>query len=260
MDGTMSGQLIVEWPETGVCLLRMNRPRVYNALNRELVDEMRAAVARIWDAGGRVMVLAASSPGFCSGADLKQRRTMSDAEKYAHNRAINALANEIAALPIPTIAAINGVAMGGGCELALACDMRYASSDAVIGLTEARIGAIPGAGGTQRLPRLIGASRALELMFSGDSVEASRAAALGLVNHVTDPDELEGRVLSFAVGLARRARRTASLLKDVVYNGLDRSLAGGLELEGDAIVEILASDDYQEGLAAFAARREPKFS
>jgi enoyl-CoA hydratase/carnithine racemase len=252
--------LIEERHEPGICVIRMNRPQVYNALSREMVGQMRAAVARLWTTGGRVMVLAASKPGFCAGADLKERRTMSDEEKYSHNRTINALANEVAGLPLPTIAAINGVAMGGGCELALACDIRFASSDAAIGLTEAKFGALPGAGGSQRLPRLIGSARALELMFSGEPVTAHKAAEIGLLNEVTEPEELENRVLKLASVLAARSRQTAGLLKRVVYEGLDRSLAEGLELERAAIVEVLASADYKEGLAAFAERRQPKFS
>jgi enoyl-CoA hydratase/carnithine racemase len=254
------GELLKESALPGVCVLRMNRPHAYNALSRELVDRMRAEVALLWDAGVRVLVLAAATPGFCSGADLKQRKVMSREERFAHNRAINALANEIAALPIPTVAAINGVAMGGGCELALACDIRFASTDAIIGLTEARIGAMPGAGGTQRLTRLIGTARALEMMYSGEPVSAAKAAEMGLVNQVAEPAELEGRVIAFCSQLATRSRGTARLLKKAVYDGVDLSLAEGLELERDAIVEVLSSDDYQEGLAAFAERRPPNFS
>jgi enoyl-CoA hydratase/carnithine racemase len=255
-----SGVLLKESPVSGVCVLRMNRPKVYNALNQELVVALRAEISRVWDAGVRVMVLTASEPGFCSGADLKQRKTMSPEERFAHNREINALANEIAALPLPTVAAINGVAMGGGCELALACDIRFASDAATIGLTEARIGAMPGAGGTQRLSRLVGTARALEMMYSGEPVSAARAAEIGLVNHVVGAAELESRVMSFCGQLASRSRDTARLLKRAVYVGIDLSLAEGLELEREAIVKVLASEDYQEGLAAFAERRVPNFS
>jgi enoyl-CoA hydratase/carnithine racemase len=259
MQPSKSNDLSIQWIDPGICVLKLNRPRAYNALSRELVDHLRAAVAGIWSSGGRVLVLTASEPGFCSGADLKQRRSMSDDDKYAHNRAINALADEIVALPVPTIAAINGVAMGGGCELALACDIRIASRNAVIGLTEARIGAMPGAGGSQRLPRLVGPARALELMFSGEPVSASRAAEIGLVNDVAEPDELENRTLQLARCFASRSRGTASLLKKVVYDGLDRPLREGLELERIAIVKVLTSNDYKEGLAAFAEKRSPRF-
>jgi enoyl-CoA hydratase/carnithine racemase len=158
------------------------------------------------------------------------------------------------------VAAVNGVAMGGGCELALACDIRFASDDASIGLTEARIGAMPGAGGTQRLSRLVGTARALEMMFSGEPVGAARAADIGLVNHVVAAADLDRRVMSFCSQMASRSRDTARLLKKAVYDGIDLSLAEGLELERDAIVKILASEDYQEGLAAFSERRAPNFS
>jgi enoyl-CoA hydratase/carnithine racemase len=259
MHTSASDILLEQWVDPGICILKLNRPRAYNALSRELVDNLRASVASIWNAGGRVLVLAASEPGYCSGADLKQRLTMSDEEKYAHNRAISALADEVSALPLPTIASINGVAMGGGCELALACDIRIASRNAVIGLTEARIGAMPGAGGSQRLPRLIGTARALELMFSGEPVSAARAAEIGLVNDVTEPNELENRTLQLARSIASRSRETASLLKRTVYDGVDRPLREGLELERVAIVKVLTSDDYKEGLAAFAEKRSPRF-
>ena len=126
-SGAMTEQLIVEWPSETVCVLRLNRPEAYNALSRALTEALRAAVAGLPASAARVMVLAADGPGFCAGADLKERKGMSDAEKYAHNRAINALANEIAALPIPTVAALQGTALGGGLEIALACDLRFAA-------------------------------------------------------------------------------------------------------------------------------------
>jgi enoyl-CoA hydratase/carnithine racemase len=259
MDSVMSDQLIQEAPSDYIRVLRLNRPDRYNALSRELVTSLRAAVKSLAGTKVKVLVLAASRPGFCAGADLKERKVMTTEEKYAHNRAISALADEIAAAPIPTIAAINGLALGGGCELALACDMRFAACDASIGLTEARIGAMPGAGGSQRLPRLIGSARALEMMFSGEPITAAKALEWGLVNGLVDSKELDQYTLSFAQLLESRSRLAAGLLKKVVYQGLDSSLAEGLELERLAIVEVLASDDYTEGLTAFAERRQPKF-
>jgi len=260
MEQTKPDELLIERLPDGICLLRLNRPQAYNALSRELVTQLRAAVASVAQDTTRVLLLAATQPGFCAGADLKQRKVMSDEEKYVHNRAINALANEIAALPMPTIAVINGVAMGGGCEIALACDMRLAAHEAKIGLTEARMGAMPGAGGSQRLPRLIGTARALELMMTGDVVEAARAAELGLVNAVYDGADLEAQALAVAAKLTSRSRRATALLKDAVYRGMEMPLADALELERKAVVEILASDDYKEGLAAFAEKRPPRFS
>lgn len=256
----MTHELIVEWPTEKVCVLRLNRPEAFNALSRSLTDALRAAVAALPDTDARVVVLAANGRGFCAGADLKERKTMSDAEKYAHNRAINGLANEIAALPIPTIVAIQGTALGGGMEISLACDLRFAAAGVEVGLTEARVGAIPGAGGTQRLPRLIGTARALEMMLTGEPITAERAADWGLVNAVVAPEALMDRVLGVASVVASRSRRAGALLKDAVYRGVERPVRDGLEIEREAVVEILASDDYREGLAAFAERRQPVFS
>ncbi len=254
-----SPDLLVEWPDPTICVLRLNRPERYNALSRALVDRLREVVAGLAGSAARAVVLAGTGRGFCAGADLKERRGMSVDEKYAHNRAISSLADELAALPLPTIAAINGSAFGGGCELALACDIRFAADSASIGLTEARLGAMPGAGGSQRLPRLIGSARALEMMFSGEPITAGQAASWGLVNTLVQSDELDEYALAFARRVASRSRRTSALLKNAVYAGLDRSLGDGLELERIAIVEVLASDDYREGLAAFAEQRPPKF-
>ena len=149
-----------------------------------------------------------------------------------------------AAAPLCTVAAIGGAALGGGLELALACDIRFAADSASLGLTEARLGAIPGAGGTQRLPRLIGPARALEMMFSGEPIV---------------DEALDGRVAAFARVVAGRSRHTAAVLKDVVRRGLDADLAAGLEIERQAVAGILKSPDYLEGLAAFAEKRPPVF-
>ena len=255
----MAEHLIEEWPTDRICLLRLNRPEALNALNRRLTEELREAVATLAASPARVMILTGEGRGFCAGADLKERKLMSDAEKYAHNRALNALANEIAALPICTIAAINGTAMGGGVEIPLACDIRFAAAGASLGLTEARIGAIPGAGGTQRLPRLIGTARALEMMYAGEPITAETAAAWGLVNATLPAEQLLDHALAYAGIVARRSRRSAAHLKHAVYGGIGQDLQAGLEIEREAIVEILASDDYREGLAAFAERRDPEF-
>ena len=255
----MSDELLIEWPEPGICIMRMNRPQAYNALSRDLLAQMQEVVDGLAQTAARVLILAATEPGFCAGADLKERKSLTENEKYLHNRQINALANALQAAPVCTIAAINGVAMGGGLELSLACDLRFASDTARIGLTEARIGAIPGAGGTQRLPRLLGTARALEMMFSGEPVQIDDALAWGLVNGVTHADELEERCLAFARLIAKRSKSATATLKSVVYQGLDQPLAAGLEVERLAIVDILQSEDYREGLAAFAEKRPARF-
>jgi enoyl-CoA hydratase/carnithine racemase len=154
---------------------------------------------------------------------------------------------------------INGLALGGGCEIALACDLRIAVEGAQIGLTEARIGAIPGAGGTQRLPRLIGAARALEMILTGEPIDAKRAAEIGLVNAVVSADAIDVYVRRLAAVLASRSPDGARTAKRLVHRGLEVALDKGLALERKALTEILASADYAEGLAAFAEKRSPRF-
>lgn len=184
---------------------------------------------------------------------------MDETARVRHNRAINAVVDALAAAPMPTIAVINGLAMGGGCEIALACDLRYAAEDAQIGLTEARIGAIPGAGGTQRMPRVIGAARALELMLTGEPVTGRRAGEIGLVNGAVAADKLDAHVMRVATVLASRSPGGAQAIKRLVCRGLETTLADGLVQEGLALREILVSPDYAEGLAAFAEKRQPRF-
>jgi len=255
----MTDHLLQEWPTEKICILRLNRPEAYNALNRALTDALLEAVRRLGETSAQVLILAANGKGFCTGADLKERKLMSDDEKYKHNRAINALANEIAAAPVATVAAISGTAMGGGVEISLACDLRFAAEGVKLGLTEMRIGAMPGAGGTQRLPRLVGTARALEMMYTGEPISAERAGEWGLVNDVVPAEALMDRVMRFATLAASRSRRTAATLKRTIYDGLEVPLDQGLDLEREAIVEILKSEDYREGLAAFAERRAPVF-
>jgi enoyl-CoA hydratase/carnithine racemase len=251
--------LIVETLAPGVRQIRLNRPERLNALGVEMVDALRRAVEAEAEAGARVLLIRGTGRGFCAGADLKERSFMDQAARLAHNRAINAAVDAVAAAPMPTIAVINGLALGGGCELAIACDLRFAAASATIGLTEARIGAIPGAGGTQRLPRLIGVARALEMMLSGEPVNAARAEAIGLVQAVAPDEDLDAQVLRTATLLASRSPRTARMVKRLVGHGIEMPLADGLAREREALREVFDSADYAEGLAAFAERRPPVF-
>jgi len=255
----MQKYLLVERPSQGICVLRINRPDTHNALSRALLEELSLAIEVAERQEAQVLVVASNGSSFCSGADLKERRSLNDAEKYAHNRQINAFAAALAAAPMCTVAAIGGLALGGGLEIALACDLRFASTNAVLGLTESRLAAIPGAGGTQRLPRLIGTARALEMMYSGEPISAAKALEWGLVNDVVSPDELSERVLAFGRIVASRSRHSSAVLKQVVYQGLDSNLSDGLEIERLAIVDILKSSDYLEGITAFGEKRAPNF-
>lgn len=243
----------------GIVQIRLNRPDRLNALGVEMTDALLAAITDAVGSNARVIVLRGTGRAFCAGADLKERRTMEEAERVKHNRAINAAVDALGAAPMPTVCAINGLALGGGCEIALACDLRYAAEDAPIGLTEARIGAIPGAGGTQRMPRAVGAMRALELILTGEPISGKRAGEIGLINAAVPADQLDAHVTRIAAVLASRSPAGARMAKRLIYGGLELPLADGLALEARALRDILTSADYAEGLAAFAEKRPPRF-
>jgi enoyl-CoA hydratase len=249
----------VEKSGEGIVQIRLNRPERLNALGVDMVDALGRAIADAIAQRARVLLVRGTGRAFCAGADLKERRSMEEAARVKHNRAINAAVDALAAAPMPTIAVINGLALGGGCEIALACDLRYAAEDAQIGLTETRIGAIPGAGGTQRMPRVIGASRALELILAGEPITGKRAEEIGLVNAAIAADKLDDHIQRIAAVLASRSPSGAQTIKRLVYRGLEMTLADGLVQEGLALREILASPDYAEGLVAFAEKRQPRF-
>jgi enoyl-CoA hydratase/carnithine racemase len=253
----MSRDLIVTRDAAGVVRITLNRPDRLNALGVGLVDDLLREVERAAD--GTLLVIQGAGRAFSAGADLKERHGMSEAARWTHNRALNAAVNAVEALSIPTIAAVNGLALGGGCELALGCDIRIAKDTAMIGLTEARIGAIPGAGGTQRMPRLIGMSRALDLMFTAEPISARRALEIGLVNHVHPAEDFDAAVDRYIAMIALRAPSATELLKRTVRSGLATSLPGGLEIEREALGAVFGSADYAEGLAAFAEKRPPRF-
>lgn len=251
--------IVIEQSGEGIVQIRLNRPERLNALGMDMVEALQAAIVDAIADRACVLVVRGTGRAFCAGADLKARRTMDEAARVRHNRAINSAVDALAAAPMPTICVINGLAMGGGCEIALACDLRYAAEDAQIGLTEARIGAIPGAGGTQRMPRVIGASRALELILTGEPITGKRAEEIGLVHAAVAADKLDAHVMRIATVLASRSPTGAQTIKRLVYRGLAMTLADGLAQEGLALREILASSDYAEGLAAFAEKRQPRF-
>lgn len=245
----------------GVATLTLSRPERLNALGVQLVEELRAALDEL-EAGGvarALIITGAGERAFCTGADLKERAAMDAAARWAHNRALNDCNNQLARLQIPTIAALNGMALGGGLELALACDIRLAAEHAVLGLPETGLGIIPGAGGTQRLPRLIGPARAKELIFTARRISAEAALAWGLVSQVTPAAGLLPAATELAREIARRSPLALAYAKAAIDVGLESSLEQGLRYETAAFRAALASDDYQIGLEAFAAKEEPSF-
>jgi enoyl-CoA hydratase/carnithine racemase len=240
--------------------IRLERAERMNALGVATVAELLQAVSAAAAGRARVVLIRGSGRAFCAGADLKERKGMGLSERLAHNRGINAVNDAIAGAPFVSIAVLNGLALGGGLEMALACDLRIAAAGVSLGLTESRVGALPGAGGTQRLPRLVGASRALHMMLTGEPVTSEVALAIGLVNEVVAVKELPARGHALARLLASRSAPAMAQLKRLVRQGLELPLSQGLRLERDALPEILGSADYAEGLAAFEERRQPRFT
>jgi len=250
--------VLVETIAPGIQQIRINRPERMNALGVATAEQLQEAIGGV--AKARVVLIRGSGRAFCAGADLKERAGMEPVVRVAHNRAINVAVDALEALPMPTIAVLNGLALGGGLEIALACDLRFAAASATLGLTEARVGAIPGAGGSQRLPRLIGTARAMKMMLAGEPVDTKTAETWNLVQDVAPDDELDARVLAYASLVASRSPRGSRTLKRVVRTGMEQSLSEALLTERAALAEIFASPDYAEGLLAFAERRAPVFA
>lgn len=218
-----------------VRLIALNRPREANALSSTLVRELRTSVAETARSGCRALIVTGRGAHFCAGADLREKR---DGVDWLDD--IRALFNEIAALDIPVIAAINGSALGGGCELAIACDLRLMSDGAEIGVPEIRFGALPFAGGTQRLPRLVGPARAKELCYLGRPLGAVRAEAIGLVNRVVAADALLEEAWALGGELARRAPDALLIAKRLIDGAMEIPLADGLRSE--ALLSRLLTD------------------
>jgi enoyl-CoA hydratase/carnithine racemase len=247
--------------ERGVATVRLNRPDRYNALGARIVGELGEALDTVeGDGDARVLILSgAGDKAFCSGVDLKERAAMDADERWAHNRALNAFAERLARLQVPTIAALNGLAFGGGLEVTLACDFRVAVEGATFSLPEVGIGIVPGAGGTQRLPRLVGPTRAKEMILTGRRVDAATALEMGLVSRVVPPFELMQEARALAEEISANSPFALAHAKAAVDLALETTIEQGLRYETAAIRATLASEDYAIGLAAFAEKRAPEF-
>ncbi|MGN6758738.1 MAG: enoyl-CoA hydratase/isomerase family protein [Thermomicrobiales bacterium] len=245
-----------------VATLTLNRPEALNALSRGLAAELLAASRELAArADVRVVVLrGAGERAFCTGADLKERATLTPEERGAHTALIAAAADALAALPMPVVAVIRGYALAGGLELALACDIRLAADDAVFGLTEVRIGIFPGAGGPVRLPRVVGAGKARELIFSGRRIDAREALACGRVERDVSLAEHDQVVAELAEQIRAAAPLAVRAVKQALGRALDLPERDALDYAEQVRRPLDATRDYAEGLAAFAERRPPRFT
>ncbi len=241
----------VEQHDGGVTLLRLQNPPM-NALSRAVLGELRdAARAIAADASIKAVVVAGGEKAFAAGADISEFGDQDAARAVAQS--FREAFDAIAAIPRPVIAAVGGYALGGGLELACACDLRVAGERARVGQPEILLGIIPGAGGTQRLARLIGPARAKELVWSGRHVRADEALAIGLVDRVVTPGEEEPVALRWAAEFGAGAVVAMGLAKRAIDDGLGRPLADGLDGERDAFVEVFATEDARTGVASFLA-------
>ena len=267
---TTFGQVLTVEKEASIAWLKLNRPKVMNCLNRDLLKAILAACEELKeDRNIRVVgIIGSGTKSFCAGADLAERKGMTQGDTLDYLALIQRTMRAVETLPQVVIAAINGSAWGGGFELALACDLRVMVESAQLRLTEVKLGIIPGAGGTQRLPRLIGKSKAKELILTAAPVTAQLGQQLGLIHRVVaaeDGNELVGdyhkalmtTVRDWAAEIATAAPLSLRQAKIAIDQGYDRDLESGLALETRAYLELLNTKDRLEGLAAFAEKRSP---
>lgn len=245
----------------GVVSLELRNPKV-NALGANLVSELEEAVSEVSnDTTVRAVVVSSGVSGvFCAGADLKERAGMSQGEAELCVNRLRMLMNAVAAIPAPTIAAVEGAAYGGGLELMLACDLRVVGEDATMGLTETSLGIIPGAGGTQRLPRLIGTEAAKELIFTARRVSAQQALELGMVGKVVATGRAESEALLLAGRIAERGPVAVRSAKEAIDTGMEMDIGEAMTIERSMYARVLSTRDRSEGLLAFKEKRAPIFT
>lgn len=253
--------ILLEAVEAGIYCLTINRPAQYNALNTKTLEEIQAAATQLQtQADARVLLLTgAGQKAFVAGADIKEMHSKTAIEGQAFGHKGMQAFRSLELLPIPVIAVVQGFALGGGCELALSCDWIIASEQAQFGQPEVALGVTPGFGGTQRLSRLIGRSKALELLVSGRRIDANTALAWGLVNHVYPVDELMTEALKIAREIANQAPLAVQMCKQLVIRGQDLELETACLLEEQTFGLSFSTADQKEGMAAFVEKRKANF-
>ncbi len=257
----MEFKYIIYEKSEGIATITLNRPDALNAFSKEVVDEVLQALEDIRnDENLRVAILTgAGEKAFSAGADIKTMKGMNALKARELSLMGEKLCNALEKLEKPVIAAINGYALGGGLETAMACDMRIASENARMGQTEINIGLIPGWGGTQRLTRLIGKTKAKELVFTGKIIDAKTAEQLGIVNMVVPAEKFKETVRQFALELASKAPVALKVAKALIDKGADISLDSALALEREGFGVVASTEDLQEGVSAFMEKRKPAF-
>ena len=251
--------LKVEEPQEGITLLKISAPKSLNALNSTILKELDTFVNHI-GTGTRVLIITGDGEkSFVAGADISEMAHLNEQEGYAFGQLGDRVFRQIELLPIPVIAAVNGFALGGGCELAMACDIRIASSKAKFGQPEVGLGIIPGFSGTCRLPKLVGQGYAKEMIYTGKVIRADEALRIGLVNAVYEPEELMGKAMEMAQMMLKNAPVAISLAKRSINEGYDLDADGAIALENKLFGKCFATADQKEGMDAFLNKREATF-
>lgn len=247
--------------EEGVAIIEINRPKALNALNCETLQELECCVGgiRINPEVAVIIITGAGEKSFVAGADIVEMSQMSAIEGRDFGRYGQEVFAKVENLPQPVIAAINGFALGGGCELACACDFRYAADSARFGQPEVGLGITPGFGGTQRLPRLVGTGVGKELLYTGNIIDAQEALRIGLVNKVLPKEELMAEVMKVAKKIRNNAKIAVQLSKIAVNRGIHADMTTGVAYEGEVFGLCFSTDDQKEGMSAFAEKRKAAF-
>jgi enoyl-CoA hydratase len=246
--------------EGAVAIVKMNRPAAMNALNSETLGELRAAFGKLEeDDGVKVAIITGEGKAFVAGADIAEMKDMTGEQAGEFSKMGQTVFKLIAEMEKPVIAAVNGFALGGGCELAMACDIRIASEKAKLGQPEVNLGVIPGFAGTQRLSRLVGTAKAKELILTGDMVDAQTALSIGLVNQVVPPERLMDACLEMANKIASKGPTAVKLAKKVIDDGIEAELDQGSNLEKGRFAECFESGEAKEGMSAFLEKRKPNW-
>jgi enoyl-CoA hydratase len=241
-------------------IITINRPQVLNALNRETLEELTTAVQDLeTDSTVRIAIITGKDRAFIAGADIKEMRGMNTLQAKAFVELGHRLLQDIENSRLPYIAAVNGLALGGGCELIMACDLILASANAKIGQPEINLGIHPGFGGTQRLPRLVGNIKAKELLLTGDAIDAAEALRIGLVNKVVDPGKLMEETMMLVQKILGKSSVQTDFIKTLVNKGTNIDLPSACALEISSFSASFSTEDQKEGMTAFLEKRKPVF-
>ncbi|EFA85679.1 enoyl-CoA hydratase/isomerase domain-containing protein [Heterostelium album PN500] len=251
----------LEGADKGISVITFNRSAVKNAIGANLLRQFKSHLSTVrFDQETRVVILRSSVSGvFCAGADLKERAQMSQKQASEFVYDLRNSFTELEVLPQPTIAVIDGVALGGGLEMALSCDFRFASTASKLGLPETGLAIIPGAGGTQRLPRLIGPAAAKELIFTGAVINSKRALEIGLIQRETEPSETFNKAVEFARTILPKGPIAIRVAKIAIDKGMNVDIATGMSIEQACYAQVIPTKDRTEGLTAFKEKRPPVY-